>query len=123
MNDTSVTLFNTGLPVVLIACAAGGLPWVLSPRTTRSQGRVMLAIGMSCVLLVGVSAGLFALFDKRSLWSGETLMQHGVVAWVYLRGSASAALIWAPILALTWLGLAQRVERLRGQDMAREARL
>ncbi|MGK7652191.1 hypothetical protein ACSQ76_07185 [Roseovarius sp. B08] len=119
MNDTSVTLVNTGLPLLIIGGLAALLPWVLTPRGTRSHLRVLMSVLLSILLLLVASAGVFALFDKRSLLGGQTLAGQGIIAWMYLRSSLGAAAVWGPVLAFVWLGLAQRVERLKGEDMAR----
>ncbi|MGK7754370.1 MULTISPECIES: hypothetical protein [unclassified Roseovarius] len=119
MNDTSVTLVNTGLPLLIIGGLAALLPWVLTPRGTRSHGRVLVSVVLSVLLLLAASAGVFALFDKRSLLGGRTLAGQGIIAWMYLRSSLGAVAVWGPVLAFVWLGLAQRVERLKGEDMAR----
>lgn len=119
MNDTSVTLLNTGLPIALIGALAVILPWVLTPGATRSQRRVLVSVVLSALALAGASALVFAAFDKRSLLGGQGMAGQGMVAWLYLRSSLGAVLVWAPVLAFAWLGLAQRVERLKGEDMAR----
>lgn len=119
MNDTSVTLVNTGLPLLIIGGLAALLPWVLTPRKTRSHGRVLLSILLSVLLLLAASAGVFALFDKRSLLGGQGLAEQGAVAWMYLRTSLAAVAVWGPVLVFIWLGLAQRVERLRNRDIVR----
>ena len=106
MNDTGVTLTNTGLPILLIGGLAALLPWVLTPRGTRSQLRVLVSVVLSALMLVGVSALVFAAFDKRSLLGGETLAGQGIVAWMYLRSSLGAVAVWGPVLGFVWLGLA-----------------
>ena len=40
--------------------------------------------------------------------------------WAFIRISGYAALLWLPILALTWFGMAQGVERRKGEDAAKE---
>jgi hypothetical protein len=119
MNETSVTLLNTGLPLLIIGGMAAVLPWLLTPRETRSHGRVLVSVVASASLLVGLSAGVFALFDKRSLLGGQGLVGQGAVVWMYLRTSLAAVAVWGPVLVFIWLGLAQRVERLRNRDIVR----
>jgi len=120
MNDTSVTLVNTGLPLLIIGGLAAVLPWALTPRKTRSHGRVLVSILLSVLLLLAASAGIFALFDKRSLPDGQGLAEQGAVAWMYLRTSLAAVAVWGPVLVFIWLGLAQRVERVRNRDIVRD---
>ncbi len=122
MNDTSVTLLNTGLPLLIIGGFAALLPWLLTPRETRSRGRVLVSFIVSAGLLVGLSAGVFALFDKRSLLGGQGFAEQGAVVRMYLRTSVSAVVVWGPVLVFMWLGLAQRVERLRNRDIVRGRR-
>ncbi|MEQ8257370.1 MULTISPECIES: hypothetical protein [Roseovarius] len=119
MNDTSVTLMNTGLPLLIIGGFAALLPWLFTPRETRSHGRVLVSVVASAGLMLGLSAVVFALFDKRSLLGGQTLAGQGAVAWMYLRTSLAAVVVWGPVLVFIWLGLAQRVERLRDRDIVR----
>lgn len=119
MNDTSVTLWNTGLPLLILAGVAAVVPWVLVSRETRSQGRVALVIATTAVFMVGMSAIVMSLFDKRVIDAGDTAAGQGVLAWMYLRASMGAVVAWGPVLVLVWLGLAQRVERRKGEDMAR----
>ncbi|QFT80254.1 hypothetical protein FIU89_06480 [Roseovarius sp. THAF27] len=119
MNDTSVTLVNTGLPLAIIGGLAALLPWLLTPRGTRSHGRVLVSVVLSVLLLLAASACVFALFDKRSLLGGQTLAGQGIIAWMYLRSSLGAVAVWGPVLAFVWLGLAQRVERLKEKDVVR----
>ena len=38
-------------------------------------------------------------------------------AWFFLRLSGFAALIWGPLLALAWFGMAQGVEKRKGEDL------
>ncbi|KRS12880.1 hypothetical protein XM53_09980 [Roseovarius atlanticus] len=119
MNEDQVTLVNTGLPLLIIGGFAALLPWLLTPRGTRSHGRVLVAVVASAGLLLGLSAGIFALFDRRSLLGGQGLAGQGAVVWMYLRTSLAAVVVWGPVLVFTWLGLAQRVERLRNRDIVR----
>lgn len=119
MNEDQVTLVNTGLPLLIIGGFAALLPWLFTPRDTRSHGRVLMSVVASAGLMLGCSAGIFALFDKRSLLGGHGLAGQGVVVWMYLRTSLAAVVVWGPVLVFMWLGLAQRVERLRNRDIVR----
>jgi len=119
MNETNVTLFNTGLPILIIGVLAAVLPLVLTPWGTRSQGRVLVSVGGSVLVLIAASAAVFALFDMRGLLGGDTVAKQGAAVWMYLRVSRGAVIVWAPVLAFVWLYLAQRVERLKGRDIVR----
>ncbi|MEQ8294067.1 MAG: hypothetical protein RIA08_17840 [Roseovarius sp.] len=120
MNETTIDFWNTGLPLALIAGATVVLPFILIPWRTRSHRRVAAGMAVSAVLMIGVSAGISALFDKRGIAAGIEIMG----LWPYVRfmilSSLKSALLWVPLLALFWFNAAQRVERLRGEDMARK---
>ena len=113
-----MTFGNTILPMGIIALVAAMLPYILTPRETRSQGRVAVVIGLTSLVMFGVSALVFALFDTRQLPDGGAAGVV-VISWFYLRSALGAFAVWAPVLGLVWLSLAQRVERRRGEDMAR----
>lgn len=119
MSNATITFSNTALPLILLGLLAAALPYLMTPRHTRSQVRVALLVGLTGLTMFGASAFVFALFDTRALpqagMSGAAL-----IAWFYLRSSLVAAFVWVPVLLLAWLGLAQRVERRRGEDLARE---
>ncbi|WP_127746993.1 hypothetical protein [Parasedimentitalea marina] len=118
MNDTQVTLFNTGLPMMVIGILAVVVPRLLVQKATRSHLVVAIGMILACVTMAVLSAGVFFLFDNRSY---ETLIGAGgyVLALEFLiEASWKAVILWAPLILLTWLSLAQRVERLRGQDLA-----
>ncbi|MEM7076398.1 MAG: hypothetical protein AAGA28_13720 [Pseudomonadota bacterium] len=118
MTDQAITLTNTLLPMAIIGAVAVVLPYALTPRGTRSQTRVTGAVGITAVAMFGISAVVLAVFDSRDLPEGGTAGAV-MIGWFYLRSALGAIAVWAPVLGLVWLGLAQRVERLRGEDMAR----
>ena len=120
MNETTIDFWNTGLPLALIAGAAVLLPFVLIPWRTRSHRRVAVGILVSAVLMIGVSAGVSALFDKRGIAAGVEIMGLWPFVWFMIVSSLKSALLWVPVLGLFWFNAAQRVERLRGEDMARK---
>ncbi|MEO1138942.1 MAG: hypothetical protein AAFW87_05745 [Pseudomonadota bacterium] len=120
MNDPTFTFANIGLPLLIIGAVAAVLPWVMVPRDTRSQRRVAGVVVATALFMVVFSAMIFSVFDKRSFLGGETLPGQGVLAWMYVRASLGAVVAWGPVLLFVWLGLAQRVERLKGEDMVRE---
>lgn len=114
---------NTGMPVVVLAGLAVGLPRLLVASETRSQVAVSFGIGLTALALLVVGGLLFAAIhvmrgnDVAGAISADTALTLG-----YLGGlSAKATLIWGPVLALVWFSLAQRVEKHRGEDVARGA--
>ena len=104
-------LVNTGLPLAALAALALLLPLLTVPRATRSQRRLALGIGLAAAITLLAGAGLFALLYGRG---GDAPRLAAV-----LRGSGLAALVWAPLLALSWFVRAQGVEARRGEDIAR----
>ena len=113
--------WNTGFPLVLLGGLAGLLPWGLVSRETRSQRQVAMAIWASAAVLLIVGAVVFA---AQYGWRGVDVWAALAAAPVatarfFLRLSGFAAMLWAPVLALVWLALAQRVERRKGEDVAR----
>ena len=113
-----IGLTNTLLPLGALAAAAAVLPMTLVPRATRSHREVALGIGASGALLVVLGAGMFGLlYALRGVGVGAALAEAPLAtAWFLVQRSAGAALVWGPVLALIWLSLAQRVERLRSED-------
>ena len=104
-------LVNTFLPLAALAALALLLPLLTVPRATRSQRRLALGIGLAAAITLLAGAGLFALLYGMG---GDAPRLAAV-----LRGSGLAALVWAPLLALSWFVRAQGVEARRGEDIAR----
>ncbi|MEL6887633.1 MAG: hypothetical protein AAFO86_02885, partial [Pseudomonadota bacterium] len=113
-----ITLWNTGLPLTVAGALGWVMPRFISPPETRSHGKVAIAIGASAIVLILISAGLFALVDlaksARAVEMGGLLLAIEIA----LRGSILFAVAWVPMLLLCWFNLAQRVEHWRGRDMA-----
>lgn len=120
MNETTIDFWNTALPLALIAGATVVLPFLLIPWRTRSHRRVVGGMALCALLMIGVSAGVSALFDKRGIAAGIEIMGLWPYVWFMILSSLKSALLWVPLLALFWFNAAQRVERLRGEDMARK---
>lgn len=121
MTQSAISFGNTIVPLAILAMVAAIVPYLLTPRATRSQGRVALAIGLTALGMVGLSGLIFALFDTRDLPQGGAAGRV-LIGWFYIRSALGAVAVWGPVLALVWLSLAQRVERLRGADMAQRGR-
>lgn len=115
--DTAIGFGNTLLPLVILAVVTAVLPYMLTPRGTRSHKRVAFAIGATAVTMVAVSGLVFAVLDTRELPDGGATGAV-VIARFYMSSALGTVAVWGPVLALVWLGLAQRVERRRGEDMA-----
>ena len=119
MSSNTITLWNTGLPLLI----AGGMAWVLprfiAPSQTRSHRKVAVAVGVSALLLVFISAGLFAALQPDKFAMAANTGGLFLAIEIAVRGSILFAVAWMPILLLNWLNLAQRVEHWRGKDMAR----
>lgn len=112
---------NTGLPLALLGLLAVLIPWVLVRRETRSHLEVAVTIWASAGLLLVAGAVIFAMIYAGQGKPVGALLSEAPLAtfWFFLRQSGYAALVWVPILALTWLGLAQGVEKRRGEDIAK----
>lgn len=118
MSDTP-NIWNTGVPLVIMGALGWALPRMLVPDDTRAHGRVALGVAFSVLALIAVSALVLVAFDiaayRRAMDMGGALL----AAEVALRNSALFAVAWVPFAALSWFNMAQRVEVLRGKDMAR----
>lgn len=113
------TLWNTGVPLIILGVLGWVLPRMLVPVDTRSQKRVVLGVLFAVVMLVLVSALVLVAFDNAAYRSALDIGGPALVAEIALRGSALFAVSWVPMVVLAWFNMAQRVEVLRGQDMAR----
>ncbi len=115
---------NTGVPLALLAVLAVVLPWLLVRRGTRSHWEVGLSIWASAGFLLLAGAGVFALvYGWRGVEVGTALAAAPVAtAWFFLRLTGFAAMLWVPVLALVWFGMAQGVEKRRGEERAARAR-
>jgi hypothetical protein len=100
------------------------VPRGLTPWATRSQRRLAMGIGLSALVLWLGGALLFAdLYARQGAALDAALRDDlGGIVWFLLAVSAQAAILWAPLLAIWWYVGAQRVERLKGEDIMREGR-
>ena len=105
------------LPIAIIAAFAIVLPIFFVPRATRSHRRVALGILLSALCLILLGPILYALFDTRPIYDRDIQGARRVLLALIFRDSLSAAVVWIPLLGIVWFGRAQRVERLRGEDM------
>ena len=121
MEFAGFTIWNTGVPLVLIGILAIILPFLLIRKDTRSHRSVALGVAIAAVLLVLAGALILWGIDTRDIEIAENA-SASVLFQIYLRASFPFAMLWAPLLALIWFGKAQRVEKLRGEDLVREGR-
>lgn len=113
--------WNTGAPLVLLCALALALPRLLVARATRSHRDVAVAVAVTAGLVLVAGEAVFALiYGLRGVGVWEAFMQAPLVTGgFFLRLSAFAALVWGPLLALIWLGLAQGVEKRKGEDLVK----
>ncbi len=112
-------IWNTGLPLVILGVLGWALPRMLVPEDTRSHRRVGLGVLGAVVTLIGAAALVLVAFDHAAYRSPMEVGGMLLVAEIALRSSVLFAFAWVPMLLLSWFNMAQRVEMLRGQDMAR----
>ncbi|MEM6373064.1 MAG: hypothetical protein AAF727_09845 [Pseudomonadota bacterium] len=111
-------IWNTGLPLFILGVLGWVLPRMLVPEDTRSHIRVSVGVLCAVLMLIVTSALVLVAYDipaYRIALDGGALLAMEIA----LRNSALFALAWVPMVALSWFNMAQRVEALRGQDMAR----
>lgn len=112
------------IPAVVLMGLAVLLPRGLTPWATRSHRRLALGIGLSALVLWFGGAVLFAeLYARHGAELGQALaVDAGGTIGFLLGVSARAAILWAPLLVIWWYVGAQRVEKLKGEDIMREGR-
>ena len=113
------TFIQMILPIALLAGAAVVFSHLLLPRFTRSHARVVLGILASAVVLLVLAPVSYVVFDARPIYAAHSFAEAMAMGRIVFVQSLNAALVWLPILCFRWLGAAQRVERLRGEDLAR----
>ena len=116
-----IGFWNTGFPLALLGGLAVVLPMLLVARATRSQRAVAIAILLAALLLLVAGAVVFAVIYAASGVSVWAALAEAPLAtvWFLLGQSLVAAVVWGPVLALVWFGMAQGVERRKGEDVAR----
>ncbi|WP_299727753.1 hypothetical protein [uncultured Tateyamaria sp.] len=112
-------IWNTGLPLVILGVLGWVVPRMLVPEDTRSHKRVALGVLAAVVALIAIAALVLVAFDIPSYRTALAMGGAVLTGEIALRGSALFAIAWAPMLLLAWFNMAQRVEALRGEDMAR----
>ena len=116
-----IGFWNTGFPLALLGGLALVLPRLLVARATRSQRAVAIAILLAALLLLVAGAVVFAVIYAASGVSVWAALAEAPLAtvWFLLGQSLVAAVVWGPVLALVWFGMAQAVERRKGEDVAK----
>ena len=113
-----IGLTNTVLPLVGLGACAAVLPWILVDRQSRSHSEVAIVIWATAGIMLFLGAAVFALL--YALGGIDVAGALAAAPWVttqfFLGRAGYAALVWGPVLVLVWLGLSQRVERLRADD-------
>jgi len=114
------TIWNTGLPLLVLGALGWVVPRLLVSEMTRSHMAVTAAIICAVLFLVALSALVLVALDvgayQRALQMGGPLL----MAEIALRNSFLFAVSWGPMLLLSWFNMAQRVEHWRGKDLASE---
>ena len=115
-----IGFWNTGFPLALLGGLAVVLPRLLVSGATRSQRVVAIAILLASLLLLVAGAVVFAVIYAASGVSVWAALAEAplATAWFLLGQSLVAAVVWGPVLALVWFGMAQGVERRKGEDVA-----
>ena len=118
MDVEPITFLNTGLPLFVVACLAVVIPLLIVPASTRSQLKLAILIFLSCGAVFVVSMMVFVLLQiftvEASGW--DPMNNPKSTGTYFLRQGLFAGIVWIPILALMWFNLAQRVERVLGED-------
>lgn len=121
ITSAGIGWWNAGAPLALLAALAIGLPPLIVPRATRSQTRLAGGVAITAVLLLLIGAALIGLLSAFAgnpvavRLAAHPLTETGAL----VARSAPMAILWAPVLALAWLVMAQGVEKRRGEDRIR----
>ncbi len=109
---------NTGLPLAILALLAMVLPRILVPAKTRSQRELAVGMAVSAAMLLVAGEVVFALiYTVRGIAVWAAIIDAPLATGgFFLKLSALAAMLWAPVLALVWFAMAQGVEKRRGED-------
>ena len=109
----------TVVPMLTLALAGGFLPGMLAGRFPDTLHGLAQALALSAAILILFGAVLFlALYSDAGL-SIDTLAERPLDSLRHFLGlGLKAALVWGPILVLVGFGLAQGVERRKGERLA-----
>ena len=112
-------LWNTALPMLLLAGFAALVPNLLTRKTNPSQRVLARAVLMTAILTLGMGALLAAALYARlnhGVWE-QFLAAPVERAGFFLGRSALFAMFWAPVLGFVWLVKAQEMNRRAGLRM------
>lgn len=122
MSFDGFTFTNTGVPILGLALAAVVLPYLFVPRSTRHQSDVLRGIAITICALLVLGFLLNIALDDRTLGTEALKIQNYVqwrIYWWQFQESLQFSIVWIPIVILVWISKAQRVEKLKGDDMAK----
>lgn len=111
--------FATLLPIVTLGALGAVVPILFARRFPDTLGGLGRALALSVTLMVILGSGLFILMYRDGGADLAGLAAAPVPALRHFLGlGLKAAVIWAPVMALTAICLAQGIERRRGERMA-----
>ncbi len=106
-------------PLILMGALAVILPRIFMRFVGLSLTALAQWLVITAGMLVVIGAGVFAVIYLREGLDADALAGRPLAAaWHFVRLGFSTALIWLPLLLLTGLQLAMRIERLKGEAMA-----
>ncbi|MDU8943523.1 hypothetical protein [Ovoidimarina sediminis] len=110
---------STVIPILTLGLAGGVLPVMLARRFPDTLHGLAQALTLSAAGLVLLGAVLFvAIYSDAGIGLSALAARPGDSLRHFLALGLKAALVWAPILVLVGIGLAQGVERRKGERIA-----
>jgi hypothetical protein len=110
---------ETLVPLALLALLGAALPWLIARHLPDTGRGLLIALALSVAGLIGISAALFAgLYVARGVPAEVLADRPGGALTHFLRLAGGSALVWGPVMALSALGLGQRMEARRGARLA-----
>jgi len=124
-SQTPIGFGNTGAPLAILLLGALIVPRLFVDRNTISHRRVFISVTISSVFLLFMGAVIFGVvyhFQGAKVFDAFAVNLWGTTLF-FLTLSIKAAIFWVPVMLLVWFGLAQRVERNRGDKIARQDKI
>lgn len=110
-------------PIVGLGILGALVPWAIMRFSEDSLAALARAGALSAVLMIAAGAGLFLwLYGAAGMPAARLASDPGAAARHFIGLGLRSALVWAPVLVLTLIGLGQGIERRRGKAMARRDR-
>jgi hypothetical protein len=124
MDPQPITLLNTGLPLVVLGAAGAVVPHLLLPLHTRSLAllAVVAFLSVPILFLIGMVVFGLVMWAEGANVAGALAAAPGYVLGQLAWSAMLSSLVWGPALVLSALSLAQRIERVRGEDIVRQGR-